>query len=85
MACHDRTPATVLAQRLGSNNAQFLDLLLDLLSDDDAEAAPSSKAVVTVIPTLTADRPQVVVRDEIRLTDLRDIIDSRVLAVRVPG
>lgn len=73
--------ATVLAQRLRSNNA----LLLDLLSDDDAEAAPSSKAVVTVSPTLTADRPQVVVRDEIRLTDLRDIINGRVLAVRVPG
>ena len=71
----------VLAQRLRSNNA----LLLDLLSDDDAEAAPSSKAVVTISPTLTAERPQVVVRDEIRLTDLRDIIDSRVLAVRVPG
>ena len=81
MACHVRTLATVLAQRLRSNNA----LLLDLLSDDDAEAAPSSKAVVTVSPTLTADRPQVVVREEIRLTDLRDIIDSRVLAVRVPG
>ena len=34
---------------------------------------------------LTADRPQVVVRDELRLTDLRDIIDGRVLTVRVPG
>ena len=81
MACHVRTLAMVLAQRLRSNNA----LLLDLLSDDDAKSAPSSKAVVSVSPTLTADRPQVVVREEIRLTDLRDIIDSRVLAVRVPG
>ena len=81
MACPVRTLATVLAQRLRSNNAR----LLDLLSDDEAKAAPSSKAVVSVSPTLTADRPQVVVREEIRLTDLRDIIDSRVLAVRVLG
>lgn len=73
--------AAVLAQRLRSNNA----LLLDLLSDDDAEAALASKGVVTVSPSLAAERPQVVVRDEIRLDDLRDIIDGRVLAVRVPG
>jgi CRP-like cAMP-binding protein len=73
--------ATILAQRLRSNNA----LLLDLLSDDDDGAAPSSKGVVTVSSTLAADRPQVVVRDDIRLGDLRDIIDGRVLAVRVPG
>ncbi|WP_425259084.1 cyclic nucleotide-binding domain-containing protein [Rubrivivax sp. RP6-9] len=73
--------AAVLAQRLRSNNA----LLLDLLSDDDGSAAPSSQGVVTTSPTLTADRPQVVVRDAIHLSDLRDIIDGRVLAVRVPG
>ena len=73
--------AAVLAQRLRSNNA----LLLDLLSDDDGSAAPSSQGIVTASPVLTADRPQVVVRDEIRLSDLRDIIDGRVLAVRVPG
>jgi CRP-like cAMP-binding protein len=73
--------ATVLAQRLRSNNA----LLLDLLSQDDADAAPSARGVVTVGATLTADRPQVVVRDELRLSDLRDIVAGRVLAVRVPG
>jgi CRP-like cAMP-binding protein len=73
--------AALLAQRLRSNNA----LLLDLLSDDDGSAAPASQGVVTTSPTLTADRPQVVVRDEIHLSDLRDIIDGRVLAVRVPG
>jgi len=73
--------AAVLAQRLRSNNA----LLLDLLSDDDGGAAPTSRGVVTTSPTLTADRPQVIVRDEILLSDLRDIIDGKVLAVRVPG
>jgi CRP-like cAMP-binding protein len=73
--------ATLLAQRLRSNNA----LLLDLLSDDDADAAPASKGVVTISPTLAAERPQVVVREEVRLEDLRDIIEGRVLAVRVPG
>lgn len=73
--------AAVLTQRLRSNNA----LLLDLLIDDESDAARSSKAVVTVSPTLTADRPQVSVRDENRLTDLRDVIHRRVLAVRVPG
>jgi CRP-like cAMP-binding protein len=73
--------AALLAQRLRSNNA----LLLDLLSDDDAGAAPASRGVVTTSPTLTSERPQVVVRDEIHLSDLRDIIDGRVLAVRVPG
>ena len=73
--------AAVLAQRLRSNNA----LLLDLLSDDDGGAAPTSRGVVTTSPTLTADRPQVIVRDEILLSDLRDVIDGKVLAVRVPG
>jgi CRP-like cAMP-binding protein len=73
--------ATVLAQRLRSNNA----LLLDLLSDDDGEAALSSRGAVTLHPALTPDRPQVVVREELVLSDLRDIIEGRVLAVRVPG
>lgn len=73
--------ATVLAQRLRSNNA----LLLDLLSQDDSDAAPSSRGIVTTSTTLTPDRPQVVVRDQIQLSDLRDIVDGRVLAVRVLG
>jgi CRP-like cAMP-binding protein len=73
--------ATLLAQRLRSNNA----LLLDLLSDEDADAAPASQGVVTVNAAQAPGRPQVVVRDAIRLADLRDIIDGKVLAVRVPG
>lgn len=73
--------ATVLAQRLRSNNA----LLLDLLTDDDGEAAASSRGTVTLDPGHTPERPQVVVREQIALSDLRDIIEGRVLAVRVPG
>lgn len=73
--------ATVLAQRLRSNNT----LLLDLLSDEDADAAPAAPGVVTVNAAQAPGRPEVVVRDQIRLADLRDIIDGKVLAVRIPG
>ena len=73
--------ATLLAQRLRSNNA----LLLDLLNDEDAGAVPAAKGVVTVNAAQASGRPQVVVRDEVRLADLRDIIDGKLLAVRVPG
>lgn len=73
--------ATLLAQRLRSNNA----LLLDLLSDEDADAAPASKGVVSINAAQALGRPEVVVRDEVRLADLRDLIDGKVLAVRVPG
>jgi CRP-like cAMP-binding protein len=73
--------ATLLAQRLRSNNA----LLLDLLNDEDVEAGPAGKGVVTVDAFQAPGRPEVVVRNEVRLADLRDIIDGKVLAVRVPG
>jgi CRP-like cAMP-binding protein len=73
--------ATLLAQRLRSNNA----LLLDLLNDEDVEALPACKGVVTVDAAQAPGRPEVVVRNEVRLADLRDIIDGKLLAVRVPG
>lgn len=73
--------STVLAQRLRSNNA----LLLDLLNDEEPDAAAASQGVLTVNPAQAPGRPEVVVRDDIRLADLRDIIDGKVLAVRVPG
>jgi len=76
---HGLALATLLAQRLRSNAA----LLIDLLGED--EAAPAAPGVVSLNPALCPKRPQVVVRDQVRLTDLRDIIDGKVLAVRIPG
>ncbi len=73
--------SALLAQRLRSNNS----LLADLLNDEDSGSAASAGGVLTVNPALGADRPQVVVRDQVTLDDLRGLIDGSLLAVRVPG
>lgn len=71
--------AGLLAQRLRSTNA----LLADLLREEEGDSSPGAAASVRL--AADTDRSTVIERSELRLDDLRALVEGRVLALRVPG